>query len=237
MSATDFDLSALARYLRIAPAEVEKMASRDRIPGRKVQGAWRFSRSEIHHWLEERISASDAAELEQLEQALEKATEIDDEELFPRDSLARSFPSRCPCRPALVSSVIRSMVDVAARTGWLWSPDEMAEAIESREAMCPTALDNGIALLHPRRPLESALAQPLIALGVTGQGIPFGNLRGGLTDVFFLLASVSDRGHLRALARLSRVIGDAELIPQLRQATNPTEARNLILTAELSMFG
>ena len=235
MSAIDFDLSTLARYLHIAPAEVEKMASRGRIPGRKVQGAWRFSKSEIHHWLEERISASDAAELEQLEQALEKAKEVDDEEL----SLATLLPEasvEVPLPARTRSSVIRSMVDLASRTGWLWSPDEMVEAIESRETMCSTALDNGIALLHPRRPLESALAQPLIALGITSQGIPFGNVRGGLTDVFFLIASVSDRGHLRALARLSRVISDAELVPQLRRTENTTEARNLILSMELSIF-
>ena len=49
------------------------------------------------------------------------------------------------------NSVITSMVDVAARTGWLWDPGKMAEAVRSREDMFPTALETGVALLHPRR--------------------------------------------------------------------------------------
>ncbi len=34
----------------------------------------------------------------------------------------------------------------------------MAEAVRSREQMQPTALENGVALLHPRRPMAKILA-------------------------------------------------------------------------------
>ena len=93
----------------------------------------------------------------------------------------------------------------------------MAEAVRSREQLHSTALDNGVALMHPRRPLTSILAEPVIALGISPQGIPFGG-RGQLTDIFFLICSTDDRGHLRTLARLSRLIGSDELLDALRQA-------------------
>lgn len=236
MPAADFDLNELSLYLRISPGEVEKLVSRGKIPGRKVQGEWRFSKSEIHHWLEERISASDADELERLEHALEQAAEADDEEV----SLAELLPEvavEVPLAARTRASVIRRMVEIASRTEWLWMPDELISGVEAREAMYPTALDNGVALLHPRRPLESALAQPFVALGVASQGLPFGNPRGGLTDVFFLLASVSDRDHLRTLARLSRVIGDGDVLSELRRAESAGEAREIIINAEAEMFG
>ena len=72
------------------------------------------------------------------------------------------------------NSVIDSMVELAAQTGWLWDTKEMAEAVKAREDMHTTALENGVALLHPRRPMAKILSQPFLALGCTSSGIPFG---------------------------------------------------------------
>jgi futalosine hydrolase len=41
-------------------------------------------------------------------------------------------------------------------------PAVMAEAVAAREDLHPTALENGVALLHPRRPQTSILAEPLV---------------------------------------------------------------------------
>jgi PTS system nitrogen regulatory IIA component len=103
----------------------------------------------------------------------------------------------------------------------------MAEAVRVREEMHSTALDIGVALLHPRRPLASILSEPLLALGRTNQGIPFGG-DGCLTDVFFLICSTDDRGHLRTLARLSRLIADSSLLEALRAAPDAAEARQVV---------
>ena len=106
------------------------------------------------------------------------------------------------------SSVIDRMTELAAGTGLLWDPEKMAQAVRERENLHPTALDNGVALLHPRRPMTNILSEPLLALGCTHRGIPFSGARGVLTDIFFLICSTDDQGHLRALARLSRLLGD-----------------------------
>jgi PTS system nitrogen regulatory IIA component len=127
--------------------------------------------------------------------------------------------------------VIDSMVELAAQTGWLWDTEAMAEAIRSREELHTTALENGVALLHPRRPLPKILAQPFVALGVTSTGIPFGS-DVPLTDVFFLLASMEDRGHLRKLARLSRILAAPGFVESLRAAGNAKDARQLFVAAE-----
>ena len=59
MSQADFDIDGLAAYLHMMPADIAKLADRGKLPGRRVGGAWRFSRAEVHHWLEERIGLSD----------------------------------------------------------------------------------------------------------------------------------------------------------------------------------
>jgi PTS system nitrogen regulatory IIA component len=134
-------------------------------------------------------------------------------------------------------SVITSMVELAATTGWLWDAAKMAEAVRAREDMLPTALENGVALLHPRRPLASILAQPLLAFGRTASGLPFGAPRGTLTDLYFLVCSTDDAGHLRVLARLSRLIGDADLLAALRQAPDATAVHEVIAAREERLSG
>jgi len=67
MAYEDFDIDSLAKYLHITPAQVTKLADRGNLPGRKVGGQWVFSQHEIHHWLEDRIGASDDVELVEVE--------------------------------------------------------------------------------------------------------------------------------------------------------------------------
>ncbi|HJN12468.1 MAG TPA: PTS sugar transporter subunit IIA [Pirellulaceae bacterium] len=229
----DFDTDSLAAYLHLSPAQIARMADREKLPGRKIGGRWRFSQAEIHHWLEERIGASDASELVEVEEVLqgnanqtEQAT-ISIADHLPLAAIAIPLPARTR------SSVIVAMTQLAAKTGLLWDPEKMAEAIRARENLHPTALDNGVALLHARRPMSTILAEPFLALGITPNGIPFGG--GGLTDLFFLVCSCDDRGHLRLLARLSRLIGSTAVLASLRDAQNPTEVLACIEDCEQDM--
>ncbi|MFN7627475.1 MAG: PTS sugar transporter subunit IIA, partial [Pirellula sp.] len=100
----------------------------------------------------------------------------------------------------------------------------------------PTALENGVALLHPRRPQTSILADSFVALGISHQPIPFGNTSGHLTDIFFLICSTDDQVHLRILARLARLVGDEVLLTMLRSAQSPAEALEIIRTTELELI-
>jgi PTS system nitrogen regulatory IIA component len=85
--------------------------------------------------------------------------------------------------------------------------------------------------------LGHLLAEPLLGLGRTTGGIPFGGERGQLTDVFFLICSVDDSQHLRTLARLSRLISTAGFLDALRLANTPAEALRTIRTFERQIDG
>ncbi len=235
MADDDFAIDSLAAYLHVDPAQVVRLVERGKLPGRKVGGQWRFSPAEIHHWLEERIGVSNDAELVHMESALRRASgqgqdhAISIVEMLPLEAIAVPLPARTR------GSVITSMVELAAKTGWMWDTAKMAEAVRAREDMVPTALENGVALLHPRRPLANILGQAFLAFGRTDRGIPFGAPRGALTDLFFLICSVDDPGHLHTLARLSRLIGDPELIDSLREAPDAATARQMIAEREAKL--
>lgn len=42
----------VSEYLKIAESTVYRLAQEGRLPGRKVGGAWRFSRRSLEEWLE-----------------------------------------------------------------------------------------------------------------------------------------------------------------------------------------
>ncbi len=236
MPQKDFTVDSLARYLHLTPPQVARMADRGKLPGRKVAGEWRFARPEIHHWLERQIGAADDdAELAQMESVLRRSAGVADQ---PHTvSISDALPVEAiavPLGAKTRNSVINSMIELAAGTGWLWDSAAMVEAVEAREAMYPTAQENGVALLHPRRPMSAILGQAFLSLGITTTGVPFGG-GSGLTDVFFLICSVDDPGHLRVVARLSRVINAAGFLDRLRAAPDAVSAREVIRETETGL--
>jgi nitrogen PTS system EIIA component len=233
MSEDDLDLERLAAYLHLDPAQVARLADRGKLPGRKVQGVWRFARAEIHQWLESRIGLSDDDELVQMETILRPPADALHDDVPSIASLMPIEAIAVPLDARTRGSVIQSLMDVAARTGLLWDPGRMADAVRAREEMHPTALENGVALLHPRRPMPSILGSAVVAFGRTARGIPFGGKV--MTDLFFLIGSLDDRGHLRTLARLSRLVADADLLAELRSAADARSVHELIEQAETKL--
>src|SRR3954470_13508952 len=227
MPQEDFDIGSFATYLHMMPETVVSLAERGKLPGLRVAGEWRFSAAEIHHWLEERIGLSDDETLMHMEGALERASIETDVDQISITELLHPQAIEIPLDARTRGSVIVRMAEIAARTHLLWDPAKMAEAVRAREDMQSTALDNGVALLHPRRPMPSILAEAVLALGISRRGVAFGS-HGRLTDIFFLICSTSDHEHLRILARLSRVINDQDFLNQLRQASDAHEVHRLI---------
>lgn len=232
MTEEDFDEMSLAAYLHVTPDQVRRMADRDRLPGRRVGGKWRFSRPEIHQWFEEKIGLSDEQELTAVEKVLDRQNELQPDEGFHIPNLLAVENTYVPLLARTKKSVIQTICTLTAETGKLWDPEKMADALLNREELHPTALGNGVALLHPRRPLPAIIGDPFLALGVTTTGIPFGGPRGCLTDIFFLIGSTSESVHLRVLARLSRLIQQPELLDNVRDAGTPGDVLQIIRDAD-----
>jgi PTS system nitrogen regulatory IIA component len=190
----------------------------------------------LHPWLETQIGLSNEDELVRIENAFDDQLRGIDQQPLGIAELLAPEAIAVPLEARTRNSVITSIVDVAARTGWLWDTGAMAQAVRAREDLCPTALETGVALLHPRRPMPQLLDRPLLAFGRTERGIPFGGGSGTLTDLFFLLCSTTDREHLHALARLSRVINSSDFIAALRAAADRDEALQLMIERERELL-
>lgn len=233
----EFDIPGLAEHLHLTAAQVLRLAERGQIPARRVGGEWRFHPAEVHAWWEQRIGLADDQQLAEMEVVLRGprgTTAIPTE--FTLAGLLRPEAIELQLDARTNTAVIGAMVEVAARTGLIWDAARLADAIRAREELHSTALDEGIALLHPRRPQPSILGDALIAFGRTPGPIPFGNSRGKLTDLFFMICTLDDRTHLRVLARLSRLLSDPAFLDQLRWATTVSELHESLAAAELRVL-
>lgn len=224
------DLDQLAVYLHRDVREVGKLASRGYLPGKKVGGEWRFASSEINHWIETQMHAFTEQELEALERrggGVCVATE----------PLVSSMLSETTCAVPLLASTkasaLKELVNLAAQSWNIYDADVLHAAIKQREELGTTALESGVAIPHPHRPLsDKAQGEALIAFARTSRGIPFGAPDGGLTDLFFLVSCRDSRTHLRVLARLSRLMLRPGFLIELREAETVQDALQVIENAE-----
>jgi PTS system nitrogen regulatory IIA component len=225
------DLKELAGLLRRDSRELQKLADRGTLPGRKVGGVWRFARTEIRHWLEAEMRGFDEDQLQHLEDVHHS------EPVEPL--ISNLLPLACvevPLDARTTSSVPRAMVRLAEQSWHLYDPDAILTAVQEREARASTAQENGAAILHPRHPMAAALGEPVIAFGRATGGVPFGAPNNRLTDLFFLVCCRDEQTHLRVLARLARLFLRDGFLEDLRAAESAHDAWQVIRDAEASLI-
>ena len=224
------DLKQLADYLHRDLREVSKLANRGHLPGKKVGGEWRFASYEINHWIETQMHAFSEEELERLEQG-RTATCVASEGLV--SSMVSEATIALPLLASTKASVLKELANLAAQSWHVYDPDVLHAAIKQREELGTTALNGGVAIPHPQRPVsDKAQGESIIAFARTSRGIPFGAPDGGLTDLFFLVSCRDARTHLRVLARLSRLMLRPGFLDELRDAETVQDVLQQIENAE-----
>src|SRR5580692_6600203 len=106
-------------------------------------------------------------------------------------------------------------------------PDELAAVLAERERLGSTAIGDGIAIPHGKLPSVTKI------LGTFGRhmtGVDFESLDGNPTHIFFMLVAPEDSTslHLKALARVSRLLRDGNFRDKLLTAPDANELFRLI---------
>ncbi len=211
--------------------EVEKLASKGLIPGRKVDGKWVFQSNEIREWIQTELRTYTPGELSALERS-QQSTETDSD--CPVTSLLKLETMEVPLQARTRRSAIEQLLEVAGRTWQVYTPEDVLKAVLEREEAMSTAMEGGVAIPHLRTPLPDALGEAVIAYGRTATGIPFGGTR-GLTDLFFLILCRDTRTHLQILARLGRLFHIPGFLDALREAEDEQTSWQVIADAEASL--
>ncbi|MFT8424361.1 MAG: fructose-specific PTS transporter subunit EIIC [Liquorilactobacillus sp.] len=102
--------------------------------------------------------------------------------------------------------------------------------IFKREEEATTGIGDGIAMPHARNKAVNAAA---VLFAKSEQGIDYDALDGKPVHLFFMIAAPANANdvHLQALAGLSSLLLDANLITDLKKAKTPTEVQQLFKAA------
>ncbi|MDO5552639.1 MAG: PTS sugar transporter subunit IIA [Planctomycetia bacterium] len=218
----EYTLAELGHLLKRAERIIQKDAESGLISGRKVHGQWHFSLNAITDYVAKNIVGGGPES--ELVEILRNTPRISTPEhpvsiagFFSAETVAPNLPAKTP------SSVIFEMTKLGYACGKLWDPKKMSDAVAAREAMLSTAMEGGVALLHPRHPMPKIIDGTFLSLGITSRGIPFGGGFNNLTDIFFLICSEDDTIHLRILAKLGRILRQKDFIETLRTLATPLE--------------
>ncbi|MFN0118513.1 MAG: PTS sugar transporter subunit IIA [Elusimicrobiota bacterium] len=103
----------------------------------------------------------------------------------------------------------------------------VVNSLMDREKLGSTGIGQGVAIPHGKSDSTSALVG---VLGISKRGIQFESLDGEPVNVVFMLVSPPDSNgqHLKALARISRLLKDKFFRQALREAKTAQEIRNII---------
>lgn len=105
--------------------------------------------------------------------------------------------------------------------------ERLVQALEDRERLNSTALGDGVAIPHGKL---SGIKRVFAAFARSRQGVDFHSLDGEPTHLFFLLVAPEDSAgaHLKALARISRLLKDENFRTRLMQAPDATSLYDAI---------
>jgi len=114
-------------------------------------------------------------------------------------------------------------------------PEKITHTLRERELVATTGIGSGVAIPHGRLPDAEEIR---ICLGVHPEGVEFDALDGKRVHIFFgVLAPADEPGvHLKALARISRLVRSESLRHQLRSAESPAALIEVLADAEAGIL-
>ena len=113
--------------------------------------------------------------------------------------------------------VIRELVGLVVKTGEIRpaNKESLVKLLLERELLGSTGIGQGIGIPHGKSPNIKSL---IGACGISKEGVDFDSLDGEPAYIFFLLLAPQDSAgpHLKALARISRLLKDKYFRDNLR---------------------
>lgn len=132
-------------------------------------------------------------------------------------------------KAAKKEEVLKELVDLLINAGEIEKRcrNKLIDALMAREALGSTAIGQGIAIPHAKTDCINKL---VAAFGISKKGVDFDSLDGEAAYIFFLLIAPQDSAgpHLKALARISRLLKDKYFRDSLKNCTDDKSVIKII---------
>lgn len=126
---------------------------------------------------------------------------------------------------------IKEMADLEVKQDVVNNEDEFIKSIWAREKESTTGIGDGIAMPHARNKYINRAA---VLFAKSPKGIDYNSLDGQPVHLFFMITAPAgaDNTHLQALAKLSSLLINPDVVNALKAATKPEEVIDIFKKAE-----
>jgi len=127
--------------------------------------------------------------------------------------------------------VINELAALLARSHETLSQDQVVQVLIEREKLGSTGIGNGVAIPHGKL---AGLEHIVAGFGRSRKGVPFDSQDGKPPHLFFILIAPENAAslHLKALARLSRLLKNSHFRDKLMEAPTNEELFQAIVTED-----
>jgi PTS system nitrogen regulatory IIA component len=123
--------------------------------------------------------------------------------------------------------VIREFAGILQATGRVTDAEALVRVLLERESLGSTGIGDGVAIPHGKL---SFISNMVVAFGRSSRGVDFQSLDAKPVYLFFLLVTPDNKpgDHLKALARISRILKNPVLRENLKRTSDRQELKRLI---------
>jgi PTS system nitrogen regulatory IIA component len=206
-------IEEVAKYLRVSERTVYDWAQKGEIPSGKIGTAWRFKKSEVEKWVNDRISAD---KLLPRNEAIQLETIISPDRILFLD-----FSTK---RDALLA-----LADNLSLAPQIKNSQELAAEILKREELMSTAIGRGIAIPHVRL---SSVTGLVVSVGISRTSIiDFQALDDEPVRLLFMIAAAYNQHayYLQTLSYFSARLKNRELRAALLESKSAADAYKLLV--------
>lgn len=222
MRVEEISVRDAADLLNVSEKTIYRWIRQGVIPAIKLQGQYRFDRRELEGWARhKRIGSPTGAMASQQEEevSLHRAVQLggihykieggSHEEIHGQ--VADLFPFSTRLAPSF--------------------KDSLRTTLTEREALVSTGIGHGIALPHPRHPVDWGLGEPAVGIFFLENPMDFNAIDGQPVYVLFVILCATVKGHLKMLSQVSHLVNNPEMRAFLESQPNRSDLLEKIVEA------
>ncbi|MCL2808757.1 MAG: PTS sugar transporter subunit IIA [Treponema sp.] len=205
-------LEEVAKYLRISERTVYDCAQKGEIPAGKIRTAWRFKKSEIDRWVNEKLTSTHYNP---------QASQVNINSIL---SLHRILFLNHSAK----KDVLLALSENLSAAPQVKNRQELSAEILKREELMSTAIGCGIAIPHVRL---SSITDLVVSVGISQTNIvDFHPLDDEPVRLVFMIAAAQNQHvyYLQTLSWFSNKLKNKELRDSLLSAQTPQQVYDLL---------
>lgn len=209
-------IEEVAKYLRVSERTVYDWAQKGEIPAGKIGTVWRFKKSEIERWVNERLSSNKP--ISTLHPVRMRNV------LSPERVVFLDFPKK---RDTLIA-----LAECLALAPQIKNKQELVAEILRREELMSTAIGRNIAIPHVRL---SSVTDLVVAVGISKCDIQdFNAFDDAPVRILFMIAASYNQHayYLQTLSYFSAKLKSNELREGILSAADPAAAYELLVSQD-----